>query len=68
VELDRTGTSSARRAACTTRLVPVGVDGYPVRVRLLGRQFIFRLLRLFEFADGRIRRENAWADMAAVAQ
>jgi predicted ester cyclase len=35
---------------------------------MLGRQFIFRLLHVFEFADGRIRRENAWADMAAVAQ
>jgi len=32
---------------------------------MLGRQFIFRLLHVSEFADGR---ENAWVDMAAVAR
>jgi hypothetical protein len=43
-------------------------DGRPFGFEGRGRQFSFRLLHVFEFADGRIRRENAWVDMAAVAQ
>jgi uncharacterized protein len=43
-------------------------DGRPFGFEGRGRRFSFRLLHVFEFADGRIHRENAWVDMAAVAQ
>lgn len=38
---------------------PFGIDGR-------NRSLSFRLLHVFEIADGRIRRENAWLDTAAI--
>lgn len=48
-------------ATCTADHNPFGFEGR-------GRVFSFRLLHVFEFADGRIARENAWIDMGAVAR
>jgi steroid delta-isomerase-like uncharacterized protein len=51
------------------------VDESLVHARAVGRPFgfegrdravTFRLLHVFEFADGRIRRENAWLDVPAI--
>lgn len=47
-------------AVCTADGKPFGFDGR-------GRRISFRLLHVFEFTGGRISRENAWIDMAAVA-
>jgi steroid delta-isomerase-like uncharacterized protein len=38
---------------------PLGIDG-------LNRPVTFRLLHVFEVADGQIRRENAWLDTTAI--
>jgi predicted ester cyclase len=32
-----------------------------------GRSISFRMLHVFEFADGRISRENVWLDGGAIA-
>jgi uncharacterized protein len=40
---------------------PMGLDG-------CGRAIAVRLLHVFDFADGRIARESAWLDLAAVQQ
>jgi ketosteroid isomerase-like protein len=42
-------------------------DGHPFGFDGRGREFSFRILHVFEFADGRISRENAWLDMGAIA-
>jgi ketosteroid isomerase-like protein len=47
-------------ATCTADGRPFGFDGR-------SRPFEFRILHVFEFEDGRIRRENAWLDMGAIA-
>jgi predicted ester cyclase len=33
-----------------------------------GKRISFRILHVFEFADGLIRRENVWLDGAAIQQ
>ena len=46
----------------TAQGTPFGIPGG-------GRRLNFRLLHVFEMAaDGRIRRENAWIDLASVMQ
>lgn len=47
-------------ATCVAEGHPFGFDGR-------GREFSFRILHVFEFADGQIARENAWLDMGAIA-
>ena len=42
-------------------------DGHPFGFDGRGREFSFRILHVFEFEDGRIKRENAWLDMGAIA-
>jgi len=42
------------------------VDGAPFGCPGRGGEVSFRLLHVFEFDGGRIRRENAWIDVAAI--
>jgi hypothetical protein len=41
-------------------------DGAPFGCPGRGGDVSFRLLHVFEFRDGRISRENAWMDVAAI--
>ena len=47
-------------------LVEARAIGRPFGREGRGRPVRFRLLHIFEFADGRITRENAWLDLAAI--
>lgn len=40
--------------------------GNPFGIEGRNRELTFRLLHVFEVTDGRIRRENAWLDVAAI--
>jgi len=42
--------------------------GSPFGIPGRGRSVRFRILHVFDFSDGRILRENAWADVAAIQQ
>ena len=42
--------------------------GHPFGLEGRGRPVRFRLLHIFEFADGQITRENAWLDVSAIQQ
>jgi uncharacterized protein len=43
-------------------------DGHPFGLDGRGRPVSARMLHIFDFEDGRISRESAWLDMAAVQQ
>jgi len=74
------GDISDSKVACTKRLyganflvddsmVECTAKGRPFGLQGNGRHVRFRLLHIIEFADdGKIQRENAWIDMAALIQ
>ena len=49
-------------------LVEARAVGRPFGIEGRGRPVRFRLLHIFEFADGLTTRENAWLDLVAIQQ
>jgi hypothetical protein len=49
-------------------LVEARAVGRPFGIEGRGRSVRFRLLHIFEFADGLMTRENAWLDLVAIQQ
>jgi predicted ester cyclase len=47
-------------------LVHARATGRPMGLEGRDRPVTFRLLHIFDIEDGRIRRENAWLDTAAI--
>ncbi|MFZ5467289.1 MAG: ester cyclase [Pseudomonadota bacterium] len=72
-DLDDTRITPVRRLygddfAVDESLVETTAVGAPFGMPGHGRRIRFRLLHVFEFRDGRIKRENVWLDLAAIQQ